>query len=157
VTPEKSTSPLRGHGHLAEDRRQVQVLEALDVARDQSGRHRRLAARHEQVHAEPVLVVEVVGEVHRPLLAEDVLLALVEDVLRHLEHQVLGDDLGLDVLEDAAVADARLQVALDDQVAAAELDDGGEPERPSLHALAGLGAAVGELDRAGEELLAVVA
>ena len=66
---------LRGHRHLAQDRRQVEVLEALDVAGDQAGRDRRLAARHEQVDAEAVLLVEVVGEVHRPLLREHVLLA----------------------------------------------------------------------------------
>jgi hypothetical protein len=148
--------PLRREGHVAQGGRQVQVLELLDVARDESGRDRRLAARHEDIHAEAVLLVVVVCEVHRPLLAEDVELTLVEHVLRDLEHQVLRDHVDLDVLQDAAVADARLEVALDDEVAAAELDDGAQPEGPGLHPLAGRGAAAGEVDRARKKLLSVM-
>ena len=143
--------------YLAQAGRKVQVFKLLDVASDETRCDRNFAARHEHVHAEAVLVVVVVGKVHRALVAEDFLLPGVKDIFGHLEHQFLGDDIGLNVLQDTAMADARLQVRLHNEIAPAELNDRGEPKGPCLHPVAGLHAAAIELDGAGEVLLSVVA
>ena len=153
----KEHQALRKKRYLAKAGRKVQVFKLLDVAGDKTRCDRNFAARHEHVHAEAVLVVVVVSKVHRALVAENFLLPGVENILGHLEHEFLGDDIGLNVLQDTAMADARLQVRLHNKVAPAELNDRGEPKGPGLHPVAGLHAAALELDRAGEVLLSVVA
>ena len=74
-----------------------------------------------------------------------------------MEHQFLGDDVSLNVLQDTAMADARLEVRLHNEIAPAELNDRGEPKGPCLHPVAVLHAAAIKFDGAGEVLLSVVA
>ena len=153
----KEHQALRKKRYLAKAGRQVEVFKLLDIAGDETRCDRNFATRHEHVHAEAVLVVVVVGKVHRALVAEDFLLTGVKDIFGHLEHEFLGDDVGLNVLQDAAMADARLEVRLHNEIAPAELNDRGEPKGPCLHPVAVLHAAAIKFDGAGEVLLSVVA
>ena len=62
--------PLRRQRDVAENLGQVQLLEPLDVARDQTSGDRRLAPRHEKVDAEAVRIVVVVGKVDLAVTVE---------------------------------------------------------------------------------------
>ena len=82
----KEHQTLRKKRYLAKAGRKVEVFKLLDIASDETRCDRNFAARHEHVHAEAVLVVVVVGKVHRALVAEDFLLPGIENILGHLEH-----------------------------------------------------------------------
>gem|GEM_PF-6017210 len=148
---------LRGHRHIAEDRGQVELFETLDVAGDQTRRQRRIAAGHEQVDAEAarrsaILIASllvVVGEVDRAVALEVIHLVRIEDVHRHLHHDVGRADGGFEILQDATVAHARSKAALDDQVGAFDADNRLKPGDPGLQSFASDGAAV--LDREWDE------
>lgn len=77
----KENDSLRLHGDLGHDVGEVEILEAADVGGDETGGDGELAARLEEVDAEAVALVVVVGEVDGPVLVEIGELLLGEDVL----------------------------------------------------------------------------
>lgn len=110
------------HRHLGHDRRQVEFLEPADGACDEAAGAGHLAAGLEDVHAEAVLLVVVVGEVGRPVLAHVLPLLLAQDVPGDLHKLLRGDRLGVQRLQGAADAEFGGLAGLADQVRSLQLD-----------------------------------
>lgn len=112
------------HRDLGHDGREVEVLELADLAGDQTGGDRELAAGHEQVDAEAVLGVVVVREVDRAELVQVGHLLFVQDVLGDVPEFLAGAGLAVETLEPAADAELGHLVGLHDEVRGFELDGG---------------------------------
>ena len=94
----------------------VQVIKAFDFRRDQSASVGDLASTHEDIHAEAMVVVVVVCDVHLPVRGEDVVLKAVKDVLGNLVTLVMGHKVSIEGPQVATDADSRWPICLDVEI-----------------------------------------
>ncbi len=125
---------LRGHRHIAENRREVELFKLLNLTRDQTSSEAWRTARHEEIHAEAShdgvgccrsAIAIVVREVDGTIACEVVELVGIENVLRDLEHFVRIAHGGLEILQHASVSNAWSDAGLHDQITALEPNRGG--------------------------------